>query len=107
MASRNDTIDIDMTVTIADERVKKGNACYYAQCLDSAGVFEVLELKLRTVIQNWFVGVENRTNHAYLFTEKAIDKTVFFDRDEALEVVKKAQAKCKKQFSNEKYYEEY
>lgn len=107
MATRNDTIDIDMTVTIADERVKKGKVCYYAQILEPVGVFEILETKIRTVIQDWFVGIEKHSKTAYLFTEKDIDKRVFFNRDEALEVVKAAQAKCKKHFSSEKYYEEY
>ena len=107
MATRNDTIDIDMTVTLTDERVKKGKVCYYAQCLEPVGTFELLELKIRTVIQDWFVGIEEKTNHAYLFTEKNIEKTVFFNRNEALEVVRAAEKKCKKQFSSEKYYEEY
>lgn len=89
------------------EELKKGQVLYYAQCLENCGVFEVLEIKLRTIEDTWFSGVEKRTRHAYLFSNKDIDKTVFVDREEALTVVKAAEKNCKKTFSKEKYYEDY
>ena len=90
-----------------NNKIKKGTVVYYAQCLEPCAVFEVLELRIRTVEDNWFVGIENKTKHAYLFYESSIGKTIFFDRKEALDVVKAAEKNCKKRFSDEKFYEEY
>lgn len=90
-----------------DKKITKGMTVYYSQCLDSCGIFELLELRIRTVEDNWFVGIENKTKHAYLFYDKAIGKEIFFDRQEALKVVKAAEKNCKKRFGYEKYYEEY
>lgn len=89
------------------EKLKKGQLLYYAQRLDNCGVFEVLELKARTIEDTWFTGVDKRTRHAYLFSCKAIGKDVFFDRDEALQLVKEAERNCKRKVSDEKFYEEY
>ena len=91
---------------MTDNKIKKGSVVYYAQCLNFCAVFEVLELKIRTVEDNWFVGIENKEKHAYLFYDKAIGKEIFFDRKEALDVVKAAEKNCKRKFSDEKYYEE-
>ena len=79
---------------------------YYAQCLESCGIFEVLELTLRTVEDNWMVGVETKEKQAHLFSVKDIDKHIFFDRHDALMTVKEAEQNCKKKVSDEVYYEE-
>ena len=92
---------------MTDNKIRKGTIVYYAQCLDFCTVFEVLELKIRTVEDGWFAGVENKSKHVYLFDDKAIGKQIFFDRKEALDVVKAAEKSCKKKFSDEKFYEEY
>lgn len=107
MVGRNETIDYNTEITITDERIKIGAIVYYAQCLNSCGVFEVLELKVRTVEDTWFTGTENKTKHAYLFSYKDIGETVFFDRKDALDAVKEAEKNCNKKISKEKYYEEY
>ena len=87
--------------------ITKGTIIYYARYMEFLNIFELLELKLRTVEDNWYVGIDNRSKHAYLFYEKDIGKTIFFDRKEALKIVKDAEKNCKKEYSNEKYYEEY
>lgn len=86
--------------------VRKGDTVYYAQCLEPVGVFEVLELKVRTVEDTWFVGIEKKEKQALLFGKKDIDKCIFFDRKDALITVKEAQHNCKKKVSDEVYYEE-
>lgn len=88
------------------DKIKKGMILYYAQCMENIGIFNVLDLKIRTVTDEYFVGIENRSKHAYLFSYKNIGKIVFFDRKEALEVVKEREKNCKKNYSNETYYEE-
>ena len=86
-----------------EERViKKGTVVYYAQCLEQVGVFEVLELTLRTVEDTWCVGVETKEKQAHLFYKKDIDKHIFFNRHDALMTVKEAEFNCKRKFTEEK-----
>lgn len=87
--------------------MKKGDKLYYARILESVGMFEVIDLKIRTVEDTWFVGVDNRTKQSFLFGTKCLNNSVFLQRDEALQKVKNAEKHCKRRFSDEKYYEEY
>lgn len=92
---------------MTENKIKKGMTVYYSQCLDFCGVFELLELRIRTVEDGWFAAIEDKTKHVYLFYDKSIGKEIFFDRKEALDVVKAAEENCKRKFSDEKCYEEY
>lgn len=80
--------------------MKIGDIVYYAQILKETQVFEVLELRVRTVTMNgvndWFVGVEKRTKHAYSFKMDRLNEIVFYDRLKALELVNEAEDKYKK-----------
>ena len=80
---------------------------YYAQMMPTIPQFEMLELSVRTITESWFVGIEKKSKHAYLFSNKAINKTVFYSRKECLDIVKKAEENCKKRTSDEVFYEEY
>lgn len=86
--------------------VKKSNIVYYARIMPTVGLYEVVELKVRTVADDFFVGIDKNTKHAYMFKINDINKIVFFDRKDAVDVVKAAEKKGKKVF-DEKYYEEY
>lgn len=88
------------------DEIKKGTIVYYARSMENTGTFEVLDIRVRTVENTWFVGVENRSKHAYLFSYKNIGKTVFLNRKDALTVVKEKEKNCKKICSDEIYYEE-
>ena len=46
---------------------------------------EVLRLTLRTVEEDYFVGIEEKEKHAFLFHYKDIGKLVFLSYGEALE----------------------
>ena len=85
-----------------ERTIKKGDVVFYAQCLESCGVFEVLELTLRTVKDNWFTGVETKEKQVHLFYLKDIDKCIFFNRHDALMTVKEAESNCKRKFTEEK-----
>lgn len=89
-----------------EKEIKKSDVAYYARVLPTVGVYEVVEMKIRTVADDFFVGVDKLTKHAYMFKISDIDKTVFFDRKAALNVVKEAEKNGKK-VSDEKFYEEY
>lgn len=87
------------------DKLEKGQIVYYARALEPVGIFEVLELKIRTAEDTFFVGTEKSTKHAYLFGNSALGKIVFRDRKKALTLVKEAE-KNKKEISSETYYEE-
>lgn len=86
--------------------LKKKDIVYYAKIIPNCGIYEVCELKIRTVEDGWFVGIEKRDKHTYLLNNSEIGKSVFMDRQDALDKVKAAE-KNKKAVSNETYYEEY
>lgn len=90
-----------------DNVIKKNDILYYAKILPSVGIYEICELKIRTVEDTYFVGVDKRDKHAYLFSYNNINKTVFKDRKIALKVVQEAEKKKIKVISDESYYEEY
>ena len=74
----------------------KGQKVYYARIFESVGMFEVIDLKIRAVEDTWFTGTEQRTKQAFLFGMNAIGKTVFLDRQQALDLVLDVQEKYKK-----------
>lgn len=79
--------------------MNKGDKVYYARILSNVGMYEVYELKIRTVADTWFSATEKRSKQTFLFSNKHIDKIVFYDRDIALEKVLKAE----KENINEEY----
>ena len=83
--------------------IKKNDVLYYARISHNLGMYELCELKVRTVKDTYFVGLENRTKVAFLFGYGLI----FFDRKEALKKVKEAEKNKPKNVSTETYYEEY
>ena len=86
--------------------LQKHDILYYARIFKKLDVYDVVELSVRTVRDTWFVGVEKRSEHAYTFSTDLIGKTVFQNREDALEVVKEAE-KHRIKVNNERYYEEY
>lgn len=97
-----------------DKRIQKGITVYYAQIMPPPlGTYNVLDLKIHTVKRgsdnDYFTGCDIRGNkHTYLFTPHDIDKHIFFDRNDALTLVKAAEEKYKDvKINNEVNYEEY
>lgn len=81
------------------QQLKKKDKVYYARIIDSSNIFDVLELTIRTVHDDWFVGIEKRDKQAFLFKNADIGVKVFLDRDDALRIVLEAE-------KNRKYYYE-
>lgn len=83
----------------------KFDIVYHARIHPSVGMYDVNELKIITIDDTYFTGIEKRTKQAFLFSYSAFGKDVFVDRQDALKKVKDAEAN-KIEVNNETYYEE-
>lgn len=89
-------------------KLKKKDIVYHTRIFPTLGIYDLDELNVRTIEDDWFVAIEKSTRRAYLFSYNNIGKIVFLDRKDALNKVKEAEAnKHKYHVSNETYYEEY
>ena len=89
-----------------NEIYKIGNTIYYARIMPTLGIYDVCELKIRTITDTYFVGTDKRDKRAYLFSYNAVGKCVFSNRKDAVEKVITAEENRPK-VSKETYYEEY
>ena len=89
-----------------DEIYKIGNTIYYARIMPTLGIYDVCELKIRTITDVYFVGMDKRDKRAYLFSYNAVGKCIFSNRKDAVEKVITAEENSPK-VSKETYYEEY
>ncbi len=87
--------------------IKKKDKVYYARILPSVDLYEVCDITVRTVVDNWFVGIDKRDKQSHLFYTSDLGVKVFKDRNEALVKVKEAEKYKKVSVNEETYYEEY
>lgn len=85
--------------------IKKKDVLYYTRIVPTCGMYDLCELVVRGVYDNYFVGIDKRDKQAFLFNFSDIGKVVFENRKQALEIVLEAQ-KNKKNVPEEIYYEE-
>lgn len=86
----------------------KGDIVYYARIHAEVNTYDLCELRVRTIYENSFVGVDKHDKRAHLINFSEIGSTVFYSRAEALSVVKEAQSRRKTiNEPTEWYYEEY
>ena len=83
-----------------------GDTLYYARIMPKLDVYDVYELKVRTVEDTYFSTIDKRDKKSYLFSYNDIGNTVFFDWQEAVDKTKEAE-KNKPKVSAEIFYEEY
>ena len=86
--------------------IEKGDIVYYARIFPKTGTYDLCELKVRTVMDDWFCGVDKKDKRAYLLGFNEIEETVFDDRKIALRRIHNAEKKHP-YISGETYYEEY
>lgn len=86
-----------------DNHLTKGDIVYYARIMPNLGIF----VKIRTIADTWFSGVEKRDKKVFLFPYSAIGEYVFLNRKDAVDVATNAEENNKKVISTETYYEEY
>ena len=76
---------------------QKDDIIYFSHVLPNLNIYEVLEMKIRTVGVNWFVASSTKNrNNVYAFTDDDINQIVFSTYQEAYEHMKqqKESAKC-------------
>lgn len=78
---------------------------YYTQILPNVGQYNLCEIKVCTLYDTYFAGIDKRDKRRYIFNYDEIDKSIFYDRKTALSIIKEAE-KYKPKISNETYYEE-
>ena len=67
-------------------QMQKDDIIYFSHVLPKLNVYEVLEMKIRTVGVNWFVAASTiDSNSVYAFKNKDIGKIVFQTYQEAYE----------------------
>ncbi|MBQ2887108.1 MAG: hypothetical protein IJE43_25640 [Alphaproteobacteria bacterium] len=71
--------------------LKKSDIVYHTRILPTVGIYDLDELKIRTVEETYFVGVEKRNKTAFLLPYTSIGKTVFLNRKEALQKIREAE----------------
>ena len=89
-----------------DEIYKIVNTIYYARIMPTLGIYDVCELKIRTVTDTYFVGTDKRDKRAYLFSYNVVGKCIFSNRKDAVGKAIAAEENNPK-VSKETYYEEY
>lgn len=88
-----------------DNKIKKKDILYYAQILPKVGIYNVCEMIVCTLYEDYFACMDKREKKRYLFYYSDIDKILFANRLEALTLVTDAE-KDKPKVSNERFYEE-
>lgn len=83
--------------------MKKGDKLYYARIIPNIS-YDVYELKVRMVTDEWFSATEKINRNAFLFGYNALNNTVFENRQDALNKIKEAENN-KKQVNNKDYEE--
>ena len=87
-----------------NDKIKKNDIVYYARIMPKLDVYDVYELRVRTVENTYFSTIDKRDKKSYLFSYNDIGKTVFFNLQEAVQKTKEAE-KNKPKVSAETYYE--
>lgn len=69
-------------------KINKKDLLFYARIHPSLGVYDLCEIIVRFVGEDWFTGIDKRDKRVYLFSNKSIEKTVFFERKRALSKIR-------------------
>ena len=62
------------------DKIKKDDIVYYARIMPKLDIYDVYELKVRTVEDTYFSTIDKRDKKSYLFSYNDIGKTVFLNR---------------------------
>jgi hypothetical protein len=89
-------------MSLKDE-LKVKDIVYATRIMPTLGIYELCELMVRYVEDNWFTGIDKRDKRVYSFTLKDYKTRIFKKRIDALNVIKEAEKnKPKRIFTIEK-----
>ena len=71
--------------------IRKGDVWYFARIIPRNSIYEVCELKIRTITEDYIVGIDKHDKHAHLINNLEIPKLLFKNRKDALSKVKLAE----------------
>ena len=86
--------------------IKQNDVVYYARIMPKLSIYDVHDLKIRSTKDTYFVGVDVRNKHSFIFSYKDINKVIFLNRGDAVLKVKEAE-KNEPKINTETHYEEY
>lgn len=72
-----------------------GQIVFYTRILPTAGIYDLLEIKLRTVEDTYIVGCDEKDHTAYLVSEIEAETCIFMSRKDALNKIKEEKKKGK------------
>lgn len=64
---------------MSNPTLHKSDIVYHKRIFPTLGMYDLDELKIRTVKDDYFVGIEKYTKKAFLFPYSSIGKTVFLN----------------------------
>ena len=76
--------------------MRNGDIVYLARAIPACGIYEVLELKIVTVADNYMIGTDVETKTSFPFSKDDINKRVFTSYEEAkktVEILRKEKTK--------------
>lgn len=68
-----------------------GDVVYWSRTHPETGIYEVCELRVRTVYPDCFVGVDKDSRRAFILSYDECDETVFDSRATAVAIVKESE----------------
>ena len=71
--------------------MEKGDMMYLARITPETGRFEVVDLKIRSIYEKYFVGTDQKSSQAFLFSPNDIGEIIFSRREDAVDTVNEAQ----------------
>ena len=81
--------------------LNKGDLIYYTKIFSKRGIYELYELRIRTLTDKYFVGTDERTKQAHLFGLDSVGKCIFTDREEALSLIREFESQHTKEENQE------
>ena len=54
------------------DKIRKNDIVYYARIMPKLGIYDVHDLKVRSTEDTYFVGVDVRSKHSFIFSYKDI-----------------------------------
>lgn len=71
--------------------LKEKDVVFITRIMPSVGIYDVCDVTVRYVDEDWFTGVDKRDKRVYTINKKEYNERVFTNRDDALNVVRQAE----------------